>query len=192
MMIKRWQQFNEELKTWTYRDAAYKLQRMGHKDRSKRLFSHAEDMIVRNSEKYGIGEVEFQNGVKAKFAGFDFGMSWDTYLDNDYQHLTIPLFFQFPEEWDGDTIFCPISFEYNIDEDKLELYAYGEEAMEDLYGVKILKFKHRKDVMKIISVLKNLDLKSEFTWDYSEEEFERYQSDYRKLISKLKVNELYV
>jgi hypothetical protein len=66
-MIKRWQQFNEELKPWTYRDAGYKLQRMGHKDRAKKLFSHAEDMIVRNSEKYGIGEVEFQNGVKAKF-----------------------------------------------------------------------------------------------------------------------------
>ena len=64
--------------------------------------------------------------------------------------------------------------------------------MEDLYGVKILKFKNRKDVMKVISVLKNIDLKSEFTWDYSEEEFERYQSDYRKLISKIKVNELYV
>ena len=46
--------------------------------------------------------------------------------------------------------------------------------------------------MRIISVLKSLDLKSEFTWEYSEEEFERYQSDYKKLISRLKVNELYV
>ena len=64
--------------------------------------------------------------------------------------------------------------------------------MEELYDLKLLKFKNRKDVMRIISVLKNIDLKSEFTWEYSEEEFERYQSDYKKLISRLKVNELYV
>lgn len=191
-MIKRWKQFNEELNLGTYRSASSKLRKMGHGERAKKLFSHSEDMIVRDSEKYGIGEVEFQNGVKAKFAGFDFGMSWDTYLDNDYQHLTIPLFFQFPEEWDGDTIFCPISFEYDINEDKVELYGYSEEAMEELYDLKLLKFKNRKDVMKVISVLKNIDLKSEFTWEYSEEEFERYQSDYKKLISRLKVNELYV
>jgi hypothetical protein len=191
-MIKRWQQFNEELKVGTYRSASSKLKRIGHGERAKKLFSHSEDMIVRESEKYGIGEVEFQNGVKAKFAGFDFGMSWDTYLDNDYENLTLPLFFQFPEDYDGDTIFCPISFEYDTNEDKVELYGYSEEAMEELYDLKLLKFKNRKDVMKVISVLKNIDLKSEFTWEYSEEEFERYQSDYRKLISKLKVNELYV
>lgn len=190
-MIKKWQQFNEELRTSTYRSAGEKLKKMGHKERGERLLVHAEDMIVRRAEKYGIGEVEFQNGVVAKFAGFDFGMSWDIYLDNQYGHLSVPLFFKFPDKFDGCDIFSPISFEYDLESDVLGLYAYGEEALQDLYKVDILKFKHRKDVMKIISVLKNLDLKSEFTWDYSEEEFERYQSDFKKLLSKIKVNELY-
>lgn len=191
-MIKGWQKFNEELKTRTYRDAARKLKKMGHKDRAKRLFSHSEDMTIRDSEKeYGISEVELQNGVKAKFGGFDFGMSWDCYLDNDHKYISLPLFFQFPDEYEESSIFCPLSFEYDIEDDKLELYSHSEEAIEELYHTKILKFKNRKDAMKIISVLKNLDLKSEFTWDYEEDEFESFQSDYKKLISKLKVNELY-
>ena len=78
-MIKRWQQFNEELKPWTYRDAGYKLKRMGHGERAKKLFSHAEETTVKKAqEKYGIDTCELENGVVAKFAGFDFGMSWDT------------------------------------------------------------------------------------------------------------------
>lgn len=192
-MIKRWQQFNEELKPWTYRDAGYKLKRMGHGERAKKLFSHAEEMTVKKAQqKYGIDTFEFENSVVAKFAGFDFGMSWETYFDNDEQHMSVPVFFQFPEEWDGDTIFSPISFEYEVDEDKLTIYGMNEEAMEDLYGKATLKFKYRKDAMKVINTLKRLDLKSEITWEHTQDEFERFQATYQKLLSKIKINEIYV
>jgi len=190
-MIKKWTQFNEELNQLTYKNAANKLKKMGHKQRGSSLHSHSEDMLVRESEKYGIGEIEFQNDVKAKFAGFDFDMSLDVYIDNEYKYFALPLYFQFPDEWDGDTIFYPVSFEYDIDDDRFILFAYSEEALEDLYKSTVLKFKNRKDVMRIISVLKKLDLHEEIGQKCSEEEFEKYKSDYNKMISKIKINNLY-
>lgn len=192
-MIKGWKKFNEELKISTYRNAAYKLDRLGHKKRAKDLNSHAEEMIVRQSkEEYGIDTCEFENGVVARFAGFDFGMGWECYFDNDEQHLSIPVFFKFPEEWDGSTIFSPISFEYDVDEDKLTFFGMSEEAMVDLYGKDTLKFKSRKDAMKVINTLKRLDLKAEITWKHNQDEFERFQATYQKLLSKIKINEIYV
>jgi hypothetical protein len=192
-MIKGWKKFNEELETQTYREAGYKLDRLGHEKRAKNLFSHAEAMIVKKSkEKYGIDTCEFENGVVANFAGFDFGMGWECYFDNDEQHLSIPVFFQFPEEWDGDTIFSPISFEYDVDEDKLTFFGMSEEAMVDLYGKDTLKFKSRKDAMKVINTLKRLDLKAEITWKHNQDEFERFQDTYKKLLSKIRINELFV
>lgn len=189
-MIKGWQQFNEELGPETYRSAGYKLKRMGHGERAKKLFSHSEDMIVRESEKYGVGEVEFQNGVKAQFAGFDFGITWDVYSDNG--NINIPLFFKFPDEWDGGSIFCPVELYYEMDSDKLNIIPFDEDAMSQLYGVKFLKFKNRKDAVKIISVLKNLNLKDEMKFDYTEEEFRNFEADFKKVVSKIRVNELYV
>lgn len=143
-------------------------------------------------KKYGIESCKFENGVVAEFAGFDFSMSWDTYFDSDGECLVIPVFFKFPDTWDDNTIHCAISFEYSFEDEKVHIWSVDEESMMELYGKEFLKFGSRKDAMSIVNALKKLDLKSEITRNYTQEKFENYQDAYKLLLSKIKINEIFV
>jgi len=191
-MIKNWKMFNEELSPGVYRSASYKLDRMGHKNRSKALIKHSEDMLAREAkEKWGIGEVEFEGGVIAEFTGFGFAETWDLWVDNEREFIGAHLFFKFPIEWDGSNIYN-ITFALTDDKSGFEMLSYDEEAFEESYGKKVLKFGNRRDAVKIINTLKNADLSKEITnRNYTEEEFNHFVEDFNNLLSKIRINEIY-
>ena len=48
-MIKNWEKFNEELNHGTYTNAAFKLKKLGHKERAEELRQHAENMMSKTA-----------------------------------------------------------------------------------------------------------------------------------------------
>lgn len=190
-MIKNWEKFNEELNYGTYTNAAFKLKKFGHKERADKLRQHAENMMSKTAkEKWNIDKLQFEGGVVGEFSGFGLPESWDMYWDNEQDFISIVFYVKLDKKFDDSNIYS-IVISYDKDEDIVHYFSYDEEAFEEAYGKKVLKFGNRKDALKVINAIKKID----FFDVYDEnpvEEIEEYKKDFDKLISKISINELYV
>lgn len=196
-MISNWKKFNE-LKSSTYRNASDKLNKMGHKKRAQDLKSHAEDMMVVNSRnKYGIDECSFllNNGevIKGKFAGFDFGQSYDMFSD-DGSFLSIPLYFFFGDKLCryGSRIYNVFTIGYEVEKSRIYVDSYDEDIIQEVFGQSSLYFSNRKDANKIITVLRSIDIDNEFSrFNVIDEFVIEFKRVYGEMLKNLSTNQLF-
>ncbi len=202
MKINNWKKFNE-LRHSTYNSAARKLDKMGHKKRAQTLRSHSSDMMGKEAfEKYGIGKCSFNlkgDSIIGEFLGFDWGSTYDMYIDNETKFLEIPLFFRFEGKTDGygNEQMNVFSISYNTADSNIEILSMNEEDLEEVFGVSVLLFDSRKDAMKIYSVLKSINIDEEFSRfieggkGMTGEELDQFKKHYKELLSKISISQMW-
>lgn len=196
MKIYNWDKFNE-LKTSTYFNAAHKLKKLGHKERSEKISRHSTEMGRRYAEKFNIGTCTFIGGITGEFCGFDFGMTRDMFIDNEKEFLSIPLFFLIDINGVKESINA-FTIEYQTSEDYIDFVSCEMDQLQELklIGPKevALMFNNRKDANKVIMALKSIKLEDELSHvngQLGESDMEDLQEHYNNMLTKLRANEMF-
>ena len=84
--IKNWETFNE-LKADTYRSYANKLKNKYGINKSKGVEKHIG--MIRSLKYKDLEEFKFEYNFTGTFVGFDWGMTWDNWQDNDFKTIII-------------------------------------------------------------------------------------------------------
>ena len=171
------------------------MKKIGHTKRASDVELHSVNMMVREADKYDVGECTLLGGVKAKFAGFDFGCSHDMFVDSepDDRIITIPVFFKiegYKSEM-GTDLFDIFNIEYYGDE--IQILRWNEDDLQSIFKKPKLLFNNRKDANKLIMALKKINIDDEFDFDslMSDEELVEFKTGYNNLLSKLTANMLW-
>jgi len=187
--------FNE-LNYSTYQNTARKLRKIGHSKRAEELEKHSLSIMVKDAEKYGVGECDLLGGFEGKFAGFDFGATHDMFLDSENEKLiTIPVFFKIDgmKSNRGNDLFDVFNIEYWGDEGRISVIGWNEDDMYKVFKKPLLLFNNRRDANKLIMALRNINLDKEMDFGsrMNDEEFEEFKNIYSEMLNKLSPNLLW-
>jgi len=175
--INNWKKFNE-LKEETYRSAIKKFREIGHDRKASDAESHLHNMM---SKQFGDEPFSFiitkemkngavSNGMKTlhftgKLIVFEHEMSFDMFMENDKQGISIAPYFNMTEvgEPEKTDMFSPFWIEYGYTGPKTTLMGpmnVEEGPWSDFLdegGDQPVLFDNRKDANRFIKILKDTD-----------------------------------
>jgi hypothetical protein len=190
--------FNE-LRGYTYREAADKLKGMGHISRAKDLEEHSYHMEMKEAnEKHGIGECTFQDGIVGKHISFDEYMSIDCFFDGGKDFIYFPIFFKFDIENYDDYIHQPFFIEHEVGTDEVAVGSEDPSTLQKKFGIELegdgplhtraLLLNNRGDANRVVRALRN------FNWDENIQErpvFAEFKAGFDQMVAKLSVNQIW-